>query len=70
MFLIEKIRETKECRNGHFFFIGDEPSKDQKENHKLWKAVKESKILDLVPTGEIEKIENYMVVHGVQPLFN
>jgi hypothetical protein len=69
MFLIDKIRETKDGKNGHFFFIGDEPSKDQKENHKLWKAVKESKILDLVPTDEIEKIEEYMVDHGVEPLF-
>lgn len=69
MFLIEKIRETKDGRNGHFFFIGDEPSKEHKENHKLWKAVKESKILDLVPTNEIEKVEKYMFDHGVEPLF-
>ncbi|MGF1925643.1 MAG: hypothetical protein ACQUHE_15820, partial [Bacteroidia bacterium] len=48
MFLVEKIRETKDGKNGHFFFVGDEPSKDLKENHKLWKAVKESKVLDLV----------------------
>ena len=69
MFLIEKIRETKEGKHGHFFFIGDEPSKDQKENHKLWKAVKESRILDLVPTDEIERVERYMLEHGVEPLF-
>ncbi|MHA4896258.1 hypothetical protein ACXZ1K_16010 [Pedobacter sp. PWIIR3] len=69
MFLIDKIRETKDGKNGHFFFIGDEPSKELKENHKLWKAVKESKILDLVPSCEIEKVEKYMFDHGVEPLF-
>jgi len=69
MFLVEKIRGTKEGKNGHFFFIGDEPAKDLKENHKLWKAVKESKVLDLVPSGEIDKVETYMQKHGVEPMF-
>jgi len=69
MFLVEKIRETKDGKNGHFFFIGDEPSKDLKENHKLWKAVRESKVLDLVPSSEIDKVETYMQKHGVEPMF-
>jgi len=69
LFLVEKIREMNDGNKGHFFFIGDEPSKQLTENHRLWKAVKESKTLDLVPTSEIEKVEEYLMTHGVQPLF-
>ena len=69
LFLIEKIKETKEGKNGHFFFIADEPEKSLIENHKLWKAVKDSKMLDMVPTSEIGRIEEYMEKHGVEPLF-
>jgi len=69
LFLIDRIKDTPTGRNGHFFLIGDEPPKDFVENHKLWQAVKESSTLDLVPTNEIEKVENYMLEHGVEPLF-
>ena len=43
--------------------------KSLSENHKLWKAVKDSKMLDMVPTNEIGRIEEYMEKHGVEPLF-
>ena len=69
LFLVEKIRETKDGKNGHFFLLGDETSKGLKENHKLWKAAKESKVLDLVPSDEINKVETYMQEHGVEPVF-
>ncbi len=69
LFLIDKIKQTKDGKNGHFFFIADEPSKKLPENHKLWKAVKESNMLDMVPTSEIDKVESYMQQHGVEPLF-
>jgi len=69
LFLIDRIKDTQTGKNGHFFLIGDEPRKDLIENHKLWQAVKESSTLDLVPTDEIEKVENYMQEHGVEPLF-
>ncbi|MDF2433166.1 MAG: hypothetical protein JWP44_2797 [Mucilaginibacter sp.] len=69
LFLVDRIMDTPTGKNGHFFLIGDEPSKDLVENHKLWQAVRESSTLDLVPTNEIEKVENYMKEHGVEPLF-
>ncbi len=69
LYLIDKIKQTKTGKNGHFFFIGDEPPKELLENHKLWQAVHDTKVLDLVPTDEIEKIESYMEKHGVTPLF-
>jgi hypothetical protein len=68
LFLVDKIKNNNN-QNGHFFFIGDEPSKSLKENHKLWRAVKESSDLDLVPTTEVQKIEEYMEKHGVEPVF-
>lgn len=70
LFLIDKIKQTKEGKNGHFFFIADEPEKSLNENHKLWKAVKNSKLLDMVPTKEIGRVEEYMEKHGVEPLFS
>jgi hypothetical protein len=69
LFLIDRIKETPTGKNGHFFLIGDEPRRDSIENHKLWRAVKESSILDLVPTTEIERVENYLIEHDVEPLF-
>ena len=69
LFLIDKIKETPGGKHGHFFLIGDEPTKDYAENHKLWLAVKESSTLDLVPTDEIARVETYMQKHGVEPLF-
>lgn len=70
LFLIEKIKEMSPGIHGQFFFIGDEPSKNMPDNHKLWEAIKNSSDLDLVPTNEIERIEEYMVKHGVKPLFS
>lgn len=68
LFLIEKIKQTKEGKNGHFFLIGDEPEKSLIENHKLWEAIKDSKMLDMVPTNEIGRIEEYIHEHQVEPL--
>ncbi len=52
----------------HAGLVG-EKHQQGRENHKLWLAVKESSTLDLVPTDEIERVENYMQEHGVEPLF-
>jgi hypothetical protein len=69
LFLIDKIKEMSPLKHGQFFFICDEPAKTLVENHKLWTAVKNSPDLDLVPTNEVERIEQYMQTHGVEPLF-
>jgi len=67
--LIDKIKETPAGKHGKFFLIGDEPAKSHIENHKLWQAVRESSTLELVPTNEVERVENYMEEHQVEPLF-
>lgn len=66
LYLVEKIKESD--KDAKFFFIGDEPSKALKENHEIWKNLKTFKPLDLVPTNEIERVEEYMFTHGVEPL--
>lgn len=67
LFLVEKIKDSNV--KAKFFFIGDEPDKSLKENHQIWRSIKNYKILDLVPTQEVGKIEEYMNEHGVCPLF-
>jgi hypothetical protein len=69
LFLVDKIKDTPIGKHGKFFLVGDEPGKGYAENHKLWEAVKNSATLDLVPSSEIERIEIYMMEHGVAPLF-
>jgi len=66
--LVDKIKQSPNGKNAHFFFIGDEPPKAQFENHSLWKAVKDSKTFDIVASDDVGVIENYMRKHGVEPL--
>lgn len=66
LYLVDKIMDNH--KDAKFFFIGDEPSKSLKENHEIWKSIKEFKTLDLVPTKEVEKVEEYMITHQVEPL--
>lgn len=68
LYLVDRIIETR--RGAKFFFIGDEPSKSLVENHKIWKSIKDFKTLSLVPTNEIEQVEEYMSIHQVEPLFD
>ncbi len=70
LFLIEKLKDTPEGKHGKFFMIADEPSKQMKENHSLWESIRNANILDIVPTSEIQRIEDYMDEHGVEPIFN
>ncbi|MDA9554848.1 hypothetical protein N9R54_01310 [Pelobium sp.] len=66
LYLVDKIMANN--KNAKFFFIGDEPSKSLKENHDIWKSIKDFKTLDLISTKEIEKVEEYMISHQVEPL--
>lgn len=68
LFLIEMFKQSKDKKDAKFFMIGDEPSKSLSENHALWKSIRDVKNLDLVPTTEVQRIEEYMVDHGVEPI--
>jgi hypothetical protein len=50
------------------FVLGEEPSKTEEQNHKLWKNVYESNLIDFVPLDESEQIIDYMKINGVAPI--
>lgn len=68
LFLVDKMKEKK--KDTKFFFIGDEPSKKLPEHHTIWKNIKMYSAVQLVPTNEVELVEEYMDIHHVEPLFN
>lgn len=70
LFLVEKIRDTKDGKNAKFFIIGDEPPKSSSDSHDIWKDIRNTNFIDLVPTPEVSKIEEYMITHGVEPIMS
>lgn len=66
LYFVEHLKSAN--KNAKFFYVGDEPKKSLKENHNLWSTLKDLNTVELVPSKEIEKIEQYMVDHGVTPL--
>ncbi len=65
LFLVDTIRQQE--KGAKFFFIGDEPSKKLKDHHDIWKNLKAYKPIQLVPTDEVQQIEEYVALHGVEP---
>ncbi len=63
LFLVDTIKQ--EDKGAKFFFIGDEPSKKLKDHHNIWKNLKSYKPIQLVPTNEVQQIEEYVAEHGV-----
>jgi hypothetical protein len=64
--------ELKEKKLGKFFIVGDEPSKDLEKQHLAWEQLRNSnlvskEIVELVPSAEIERIEDYLIDHNVRP---
>lgn len=60
--------------DGKFFMVMDEPSKELKHQHETWKHLRSSsltskEIIEIVPTDETQKIEEYLERHEVQPYF-
>jgi hypothetical protein len=60
------------CGNkGKYFLVGEEPNKIQNpSNHKTWKNVKESHLVEYVDLNEIDKIREYVISKGVSPYFD
>ena len=58
----------KEDRNSRSFVLGDEPSKEEILNHQIWKNVRNSEIVEFVPTNESERIISFMQENGVAPI--
>lgn len=55
---------------GKYFLVGKEPNKkEHPQNHRTWKHVKESHLVEYVDLSETEKIKEYIVSKNVTPYF-
>jgi hypothetical protein len=55
---------------GKYFLVGQEPNKiESPSNHRTWKHVRESHLVEYVDLSETEKIKDYIVSKGVSPYF-
>jgi hypothetical protein len=64
--------EIKEQKEGKFFMVADEPSLEQNSQHLIWEHLLESplikkNILEIVPTTELDRVEEYLETHDVRP---
>lgn len=56
---------------GKYFLVGQEPNKKvHPKNHRTWKNVKESHLVEYVDLDETEKIQDYIVSKKVTPFFD
>lgn len=69
LFHLKKVLEGSGYAKNNFFGIGDEPSKDLEVNHRIWKNIRESGLLELVPESESERVVDFANKHEVQPWF-
>lgn len=60
---IKLARDQSKC-----FIIGKEPNKKLKEQHLLWKNIKNSDLLDFVDVNEYERVSDYITSNDVQPI--
>lgn len=59
------------AKKGKYFLVGQEPNKiEHPANHRTWKHVKESHLVEYVDLSETEKIKDYIVSKGVSPFFD
>jgi hypothetical protein len=58
-------------KKGKYFLVGQEPNKiENPTNHKTWKNVRESHLVEYVDLNDTEKIKNYIFEKGVTPYFD
>ena len=56
---------------GKYFLVGKEPSKkDHPKNHRTWRQVIESHLVEYVDLDETEKIQDYIRTNHVTPFFD
>lgn len=55
---------------GHYFLVGQEPDKKaHPKNHRTWRYVRESNLVDYVDLEETDRIQDYIFSKGVTPYF-
>lgn len=66
-----KAVDFSENKKGKYFVVGKEPSKkEHPKNHKTWKHVIESHLVDYVDLNETEMIQEYIKDKHVTPFFD
>ena len=65
-----KAVDYSEKNKGKYFLVGQEPNKkEHPNNHKTWKHVKESHLVEYIDLSETEKIQEYIISKDVTPYF-
>lgn len=55
---------------GKYFLVGQEPcKKENPSNHRTWKHVRESHLVEYIDLSETERIKDYIISKGVSPYF-
>lgn len=66
-----KAVDYSSSKKGKYFLVGQEPNKIENPiNHRTWKNVRESHLVEYVDLSETEKIKNYIIEKGVTPYFD
>lgn len=66
-----KAVDYSSAKKGKYFLVGQEPNKiENPANHRTWKHVRESHLVEYIDLSETEKIKNYIIEKGVTPYFD
>lgn len=66
-----KAVDYSSSKKGKYFLVGQEPNKiENPANHRTWKHVRESHLVEYIDLSETEKIKHYIVDKGVTPYFD
>jgi hypothetical protein len=65
--LIHALQASKKGKKGTYFLVGKEPAKRLQDNHSMWKSIRNLKYVTYISPGELQKINEYVVEHGVAP---
>lgn len=66
-----KAVDYSSANKGKYFLVGQEPNKiENPSNHRTWKHVKDSHLVEYVDLSETEKIKDYIISKGVSPYFD
>ena len=66
LYLVEHTKKADS--HSTCYLLGDEPSKQEKQNHELWKNIRQSGLIQVIPVEESERIIQFMKEKDVKPV--
>ena len=66
---LTKILDNAQNKKGKYFLVGEEPDKELKENHKLWRELRNTKLIEYTELPDIDRISDYITEYGINPYF-